>query len=239
MTKQKSGILVTSPKSQKAIIFDSGTLISLVMAGLLPELKELKKIFDGKFIITENVRTEVVDRPINIKRFELEALKVQQLIDEKILEFPETFGVSHEEIEKETDKFMDLANSMMSAKKRDVKLVHSGEASCLALGKILGKKGIENLIAIDERTTRLLSEKPENLKELMERRLHMPVRLKNNNYQYFSGFKFVRSTELMYVAYKKGLMRWKNEKLLDAVLYALKFSGAAITGDEIREIKSL
>jgi len=35
----------------KTLIFDSGALISIAMAGLIPELKELKKIFKGKFII--------------------------------------------------------------------------------------------------------------------------------------------------------------------------------------------
>ena len=52
---------------KKAIIFDSGTLISFSMNGLLPELRELKKIFNGKFLITKDVKREVIDKPIKIK----------------------------------------------------------------------------------------------------------------------------------------------------------------------------
>ena len=57
----------------KAIIFDSGTLISFAINGLYEELKLLKAKFDGKFIITDEVKAEIIDKPINIKRFELEA----------------------------------------------------------------------------------------------------------------------------------------------------------------------
>ncbi|MEK6844901.1 MAG: hypothetical protein AABX44_01460, partial [Nanoarchaeota archaeon] len=61
----------------KVLIFDSGSLISLSMNGLLEELKKLKKIFNGEFIITKEVKKEVVDEPIKIKMYELEALKIQ------------------------------------------------------------------------------------------------------------------------------------------------------------------
>ena len=40
----------------------------------------------------------------------------------------------------------------------------------------------------------------------------------------------------MYVAYKKGLIKIQDPQLLDALLYAMKFKGAAISGDEIKEI---
>ena len=75
--------------TKKAVIFDSGALISLSMNGLLDELQKLKGIFKGDFLITEQVKYEVIDKPINIKCFELEALKAQQLLDDKILEMAE------------------------------------------------------------------------------------------------------------------------------------------------------
>ena len=40
----------------KALIFDSSSIISLAMNSLLPELRELKMIFDGDFIITDEVK---------------------------------------------------------------------------------------------------------------------------------------------------------------------------------------
>ena len=223
----------------KAIIFDSGVLISFTMAGLVPELRELKKIFDGKFIITKEVRKELVDKPINIKRFELEAMKIQQLLDDKVLELPESFNIGDSEIKKETNSILDIANNIFTTKRGPVKLIHFGESSCLALSKILNNKKVKNVIAVDERTTRMLGEKPENLKKLMERRLHSKIITKKENYKFFKNFKFIRSTELIYVAYKKKLVRFKKGPVLDALLYALKFKGAAISGDEIREIKRI
>ena len=38
----------------KAIVFDSGTLISLSMNGLVDELRDLKNIFKGNFFITKD-----------------------------------------------------------------------------------------------------------------------------------------------------------------------------------------
>ena len=224
---------------QKALIFDSGALISLTMAGLIPELEGLKKSFSGKFVITRQVKKELVDKPMTIKRFELEAIKIQHLIDDKILEIPEAFGISDSEIQKEMNFFLDLANNTFTTQKGPVKLIHFGESSCLALSKILSEKGVENIIAVDERTTRLLAEKPENLRKLMEKKLHMPISVKKENYKFFENFKIIRSTELIYVAYKKGIVRFKKGDVLDALLYALKFNGAAISGDEIREIKRI
>ena len=223
----------------KALIFDSGALISLTMAGLIPELEGLKKSFSGKFVITRQVKKELVDKPMTIKRFELEAIKIQHLIDGGILELPEAFGIGDSEIQEEMNFFLDLANNTFTTQKGPVKLIHFGESSCLALSKILSKKGVENIIAVDERTTRLLAEKPENLRKLMEKKLHMPISVKKENYKFFENFKIIRSTELIYVAYKKGIVRFKKGDVLDALLYALKFNGAAISGDEIREIKRI
>ena len=223
----------------KSIIFDSGALISLTMAGLIQELRELKKIFNGKFLITEQVKKELVDTPLKIKKYELEAMKIQQLIDEKVLEMPESFGVKNAEIAAENQKILDISNNTLFTKERAVHLIDYGEASCLALSKILNSRKIENVIAVDERTTRMLGEKPENLRKFMEDKLHMPVYAKKENYQYFEEFRFIRSTELIYVAYKKGIVRFKKGDVLDALLYALKFKGAAISGDEIDEIKRM
>ena len=185
----------------KVIVFDSGTLISFTMAGIVPELRELKKIFDGKFIITSEVKIELVDKPMNNKKFELEAMKIQQLLDDKILELPESIGVKSSEIKREIDSILKVANNLFTTKRGPVKLIHFGETSCLALSKILNRKKIENVIAVDERTTRMLGEKPENLKKFMESRLHSNINAKSENYKFFKEFKFIRSTELIYVAY--------------------------------------
>ncbi len=219
----------------KAIIFDASTIITFSMNGMLPKLKALRKIFDGKFLITEDVKREVIDKPMKINRFKLEALGVEKLVKEKILEMPSAVNVKDNVISKATEELKNVANNLFEAKGRFLHLIDSGEASCLALSRILVEKGIENVIAVDERTMRMLGEKPENVQQLMERKLHTKVVLKKSNFKIFEGFRFIRSAELVYVAYKKGIIKMKNG-VLEALLYAVKSKGCAISGDEIREI---
>jgi len=224
---------------EKFILFDSSTLISFAMNGLLPELNELKKIFKGKFIITKEVKQEVVDKPLTMKRFELEALKIEELLNEKILELPSSIGITDSEISKETKNILDTANNTFYARDRPISLIDAGEASCLGLSKILKSKKMENVVAVDERTARMLCERPENLKRLFEKKLHTKIQSKEENYKFFRGINFIRSSELIYVAYKKKLLKLKGSKVLDAMLYALKFKGCAISEEEIEEIKAI
>ena len=224
----------------KAIIFDASTLISFSMNGLIEEIKALKGIFkDGHFIITNEVKGEVIDRPIKIKRFELEALKIKSMLDQGILEMPSAIGVKDSEISTKTNEILELANKTFTGGDREIKILHLGECSCLALAGILNKQGIQNAIAVDERTTRMLIEKPENLKKLFQKKFHTKIFSDPKNFKFFKGFNVIRSTELAYVAYKKGLVRLKNGIVLDALLYALKFKGCAISNEEIQEIEKL
>ena len=223
----------------KAIIFDASTLITLAMNGLLEELKELKQIFDGKFLITKDVKYEIIDRPSEIKRFALEALKLKELLNLNVLEMPNSLRISDSEISRETQKLINIANSTFEANGKKIHLVDLGETSCMALSKILSDKKIKNVLAVDERTIRMLAEKPENLKELFQKKLKVRIVPDRENYKYFQGFSFIRSAELVYVAYKKGLVRWKNGNLLDALLYAVKFKGCAISDDEIMGIEKI
>ena len=228
----------TKMTKTKAIIFDSGTLISLSMNGITDILEKLKGIFDGKFIITNDVKKEVIDRPLKIKKFSLEALKIKHLLDKKILEMPFSAGLNEKEVARKTEEMLNRVNSTYIGG-RDIHIIDYGEASCLAVSKMLSEKGIENVIAVDERTTRMLGEKPENLANLLEKRLHVKIKQNIDNYNFFRGFKFIRSAELVYVAYKKGLVDLKNGNVLDALLYAMKFKGCAISGDEIKEMEKL
>ena len=224
---------------KKALIFDSSSLISISLNGLLEELKKLKKIFNGEFIITKEVKREVIDDPIKIKMYELEALKIQNLIDEGCLNMPDKIGIQDKEITNLMFKLMNSANTMFVGNGNEIQLIHQGEASCLALSKLMNERKIKNVLAIDERTTRMLVEKPGNLKELLEKKLHTKIKLRESNFQQFKGFKIIRSTELMYLAYKNNLIRWEGKEILDALLYALKFKGCAISSEEIEEIKRI
>jgi len=223
----------------KAIIFDSSTLISFAMNGILDVLRELKKVFNGSFVITQDVKREVIERPMTIKRFELEALKIQGLLDEGVLEISAKAGISDGEISKKTEEILKNANVIFTGKGSDIKLISSGEASCLALSRLLTEKKIANVIAIDERTTRMLVENPENLRKFLERKMHTKIKFRKDNFEFFKGFKIIRSAELVYIAHKKKLVKLGNGKLLDALLWAVKFKGCAISDDEIKEIKKI
>ena len=225
--------------TKEIIIFDASTLITLAMNGMFEEIRGLKKIFNGKFIITKEVKKEIIDKPITINRFKLEALKLKQLVDEKILEMPLVIGIKDEEISKKTMEILDIANNTFQGNNKNIHLIDLGESSCLALSKILNKKSIKNVIAMDERTTRMLGENPESLKKFLQKKLHTRINLKKENLEFFREFKVIRSSELVYIAYKKGLIKLKNGFVLDALLYAVKFKGCAISDEEIREIKKL
>ncbi len=228
--------IVKGVEKMKVLIFDSGALINLSMNGLLYILESLKAKFNGKFIITKQVKYETIDRPIGIQRFELGALMVQALLDSKVIELPSSLNVSVEEIDKRTKELVEAANHYIEWQKTPIKIVSDAEISCIALSKILNEKNIENIIAIDERTTRLLSENPKGLEKLMSEKLHKRVEIASSNSNLFKGHKFIRSSEIVYVAYKKNLLNLKGKKALEAVLFATKFKGSAISFEEISSL---
>ena len=199
----------------------------------------MKKNFNGKFIIPAEVYYEIVERPIKIKRFELEALRLKQLVKEGILELPSSIGIEDKEIAKGTKEILDFSNKIFTGNKKNIHLIDLGEAGCLALSKILDEKKIEHAIAVDERTTRMIGEKPKNLKELLQKKLHVQIHINPKNLDFFKSFKYIRSTELIYVAYKKGLIKLDDKQILDALLWGLKFKGCAISTEEIKEIENI
>jgi len=225
--------------TQKAIVFDSSTLINFTMNGLLEEFGELKKGFDGKFLVTKEVIAEIIDKPMTIKRFKLEALKIKKMLAEKILEMPSAVGIGDNQISEMTNEIKNKANNIFFGRGNAIQIIHSGESSCLALSALLNEKKIDNVISVDERTTRMLGEKPENLSMLLQKKLHTEIKPKKENFAFFKKFKFIRSAELIYVAYKKGIVKLKNHDILDALLYALKFNGCSISDEEIYEIEKM
>lgn len=221
----------------KNLVFDSGPLISLTMNGLLFVLEELKDKFpETNFIITPQVKKETIDKAFTVKKYALEAVKLQTLIDKNILTLA-TEEVSKQKLEKETQNFLNLANSCFKAEGRNLSLIQLGEASCLAFANLIEE---ESLIVTDERTARLYTESPENLKIILERKLHSTIGSNQKNLREFRGFSFIRSSELLVVAYENDLFEYKKDKtLLDALLYSVKYSGTSISTKEIEEIKSL
>lgn len=225
-------------KKEKALIFDAGSLITLSMTGLLDIIYGLKKEFNGKFLIPEIVESEMITRPKLIKKYKLGALRLQKLLDDKVIECADCLGIDSQEIKKRTDQYLDKANNLFFKGNHSIHLIDKGEAACLALSSILTEKNIENIIVIDEKTTRMLGEKPENLRQLMEKKLHTKIISKPVPPE-FKNFSFIRSSELVYIAYKKGLFKNAGKEMLDALLWAVKFKGCSINNDEISALENL
>jgi len=219
----------------KYLIFDAGPLINFSMNGVLPLLEKLKQEFKGEFVITKEVKHEIIDRPVEIKRFELGALKLKALFDKGVIKHAPITQKQVNQLREIRNKLMNTANNSFSTKKRNLHLIDKGEAAALALSQILDYAPI----VIDERTTRILCENPENLRKLFEKKLHTPVKANKKNYQLFQGFKIIRSTELVYIAHKKGLFQLKDPRTLEAMLYGMKFKGCSVSEQEIQEILSL
>ncbi len=220
----------------KYIIFDSGPLINFSMNSSLHLLRKLKKVFNGKFLITEKVKTETMDYPERIRRFELGALQLRSLFEEGVIELPKFNQKQREQLKKESKEIMTIANSTFVAKGKNLHLIHEGEATTLALAHILKDQSV---IAIDERTIRMMCENPESLRKLLQEKLNTPVNANRKNYDFFRKFKIIRSTELVYIANKKKLFDLKDPKALKAMLYAMKYKGCSVSKEEIEQMSRL
>lgn len=220
--------------NKKALIFDSGAIITLALNNLLYILEPLKKIFKGEFYIPDSVKVELVDKPLNTKRFMLEALMIKFLLKKGIFTV-----ISTAALKRETKRIMALANHTFNTKGEWIRLVHEGETSCLALYNLINAQN--KALVIDERTTRMLCESPKNLRKLFERKLDSKVEAIEANYSFFKNFKIIRSSELAFIAYKKGIIKLptKSKKAIEALLYAAKYKGCAISNHEIEIAKKL
>ncbi|MDP2925732.1 MAG: hypothetical protein Q8N99_05155 [Nanoarchaeota archaeon] len=221
---------------KKCLTFDSGPLINFAMNGILPLLKKLKKEFDGDFLITKEVKREIIDYPLTTKKYELEALQIQELFDDNIIKYADITNEEVDDLRIKREEIMNIANNTFFMKNKPIHLLDKGECAVMALSKILDCKCT---LVIDERTARMLCENPENLRKLLQKKLHTNITSKKENYGFFKDFKIIRSTELIYIAHKKGLIQLKDNRAYEAHLYAIKYRGCSISEDEIEEMKRL
>ncbi|HLC80638.1 MAG TPA: hypothetical protein VJG31_02605 [Candidatus Nanoarchaeia archaeon] len=222
----------------KALFFDTGPIITLVMSRLVWILPKLKKQFGGKFYITPAVKRELVTRPMDIKRYEFEALEALKLIKDGILE------VYDDVPEKEVARLHALANSSFKLDNQNMEVVQSGEIESV----VCALDAEAEAMIMDERTMRLFIENNKEMKALLERRFNKTVSIDKENMNNFSkelgGIKIIRSIELIGVAYKMGLLdtylptqKDGRQTLVEAVLWAAKYNGAAVTEHEVEEIR--
>lgn len=228
----------------KSIVFDTGPIISLVTNNLLWILEPLRKRFNGDFYITPAVKKELIDKALSTKRFEFEALQTYQLIKNNTLKI-----IDNKQLHDLSKKLLNLANQSFQARGNYINIVSQAEIEVLAADAILNS----DAAVIDERTIRLLLENSPNLTNLMERRTRAKVTPNKQNIKQFKhllkNVQIIRSTELVVVAYKLGLLndyiiktdsiRNPKKRLLDAALWAVKVRGCSISGKEIKQIIQL
>ncbi len=221
----------------KSIVFDSGPLISLTMNNLLWLLEPLKSAFKGEFFMPEAVKMELVDEPLQTKKFKFEALQIQELISKgalKVLEDSET--------KNETLSLLGIANSCFSARGQNLALVHYGEVASVVAALQLNSSAL----VMDERVTRELIEHPQHLAGIMEKKLQTRVNADSSRLAELKkrtgSINIMRSTEIAAVAFEKGLLdRFASQPeqrrtVLESVLWGLKLDGCAINERGIKAI---
>ncbi len=222
----------------KTLIFDSGPIISLTTTSLFWLIEELKKKTKVNFVMPIGVKRELVDKPLTTLRFKFEALQVQSLIDRKVIKV-----IKDEAVVKKARELLNMANSILSAHGQKIKIVQVGEMETLAAAMIYKA----DAVAIDERITRTLMENPKRLQKLMEKRLHMQLKLNQKALREFEEaikhITVLRSIELVTVAYELGLLDKfivdvpnARRELLESILWGVKLNGCSVTEDEINLI---
>lgn len=231
------------------LVCDASSIITLSTNCLLWLLPPLKKSMKGQFFIAPSVKKELIDVPLKTARYKFEALRVISAIENNSLTvFEDTDALKR--IYRDADRLLSWANSaFMTRKKKNLTLLHIGEAQTISLAKYLKC----DVILIDEKTTRLLIEAPDELKKIIEKRSKSQIKVNNKSLQNFLNYtkdlKIIRSAELVIVAYEQGLfskylysskLGYSLEKeLIEGILFAIKNSGCAITVQEITEYSDM
>jgi predicted nucleic acid-binding protein len=210
------------------IVVDSSSIISLAVYCMCPVLESL----DVGFLITPKVYEEIISKPSENKRFALESMRIRRLVASGAIVVKQPTTDLHERI-------LEAANKIYSIRGSELKIIHHAEAEALSLADEVGAKAL----MIDERTMRLLIEDPRELRGLLAYRNRADVKVNEMWLRRFNEIvpkvPIIRSAEIVAVAYERGLLTRmhdvEDKSVLDAALSALKFSGCAITWEEIQE----
>jgi len=222
----------------KSLIFDAGPIISFATNNLLWILEPLKKKFNGKFYITEAVKYELIDKPLETKKFKFEAIQVERLLEDKVLEV-----INNNFITEKSPWLLETANQVFKAYNNHIKIVHYAEMSVIAAAINLNS----DAIVIDEKTTRFMIENPKMVLEILKRTLHTPISVNESSLKEFENIvkniKTLRSIELVIIAYENGFLNNyvtqipnARRNLLESLLWGLKLNGCAVSEDEIGQI---
>lgn len=224
-----------------SVVFDAGPVISLATNGLLWLLSKLKAGSKSHFYVSEAVKKELVDVPLNTKKFKFEALKVNHSIDDNTIEVLKSF-----EIDQKAELLLGQANTIFYGHNNPIRIVHYGEMSGLAAAIHVKAE----CFVVDERTTRLLIENPRKLKNILSHTLHTEIRVDQRKLREFlktvGGIKIIRSVEIAVIAYELGYLDIyltnvpsPKKTLLESVLWGLKLNGCSVSNNDIGRILRL
>ncbi len=217
----------------KAIVFDSGPIITFALNSLLPMFTFLQNHYEGIFYIPTDVRKEIIDQPSRSRKFAFESYLVRGLLKDNIIEVFDT-KVYHQE----TDMITSLANSIYSINNKDLEILNPGELDALVLAKNINAEAV----VVDERTTRLILENPYRLRKTLSKKFRGVVKIHKERLKefekHFSTLRIIRSVELALIGLDRGyfnsMIRFENkENFVKSLLWALKVNGAAISEREI------
>ena len=234
-----------SDSNNKTLILDAGPIINFALNNLLWVYQKLKKEYGVRFLLPKNVFYEVVEKPLETRKYKFEALEVSRMISLGVFEV-----VKESPLNKTMDKIERLSNNSFVAKGRSIDILHGGELEAYAYGIHLES----DILVIDEATARYLIEDPNRVLERFKRKLHTKVTKNDKNLNELSNLLkdlyVVRSIDIAVFAYEKGYFsELENDKLksiigrdnlkaevLDSLLWALKTNGCAINEQEIYNI---
>lgn len=223
----------------RTLIFDTGPVINLTLNNLLWVLGKMNERFKGDFLITPGVKRELIDKPLNSKKFGFEALQVIRAVRKKYVSV-----ISGDKFHNDALHLMGLANNVYSVHGRPIQILQYAEMESLIAAEKLNAEAM----VVDERTLRVIVEKPQELASLLRRRLHSNIVVNKKELKRFNeevgSVKLIRSIELVTVAYELGIldqfvpseMPNGRRKLLDSLLWSFKLDGCAISRREIDDL---
>ncbi len=227
----------------KALVFDTGPIISLTINNLLWVLESLKNEYKGEFYITPAVYDELISKPLNTRKYKLEALQVLPYITKGTLKIYNNLPMIS--IAKDV---ADYANHSFEIDGNFIEIVHKGEIEAVATAISLQA----DAIVIDERTTRHLIESPEKIALHMESTMHQKVLINRQNLnkvkELVGSLRVIRSVELVTIAYEKGFLNRFTDNastkivpnikqaVLEGALWGVKLNGCSVKEQEIVDI---
>lgn len=230
----------------KALVFDTGPIISLTINNLIWILEPLKERFKGQFYITPNVYQELIQRPLETKKYKFEALQVLPFISKGIIEI-----ITLPEMKQKTEYLLNLMNTCFYIDNNPLNLVHFAEIETLSCALITGSQ----TVVIDERTARKFIEDPYSLQRTLEKKFQKKIRIDTSCLDKVQGelrgLHVIRSFDLIMIAYELGLLdryildeernviKNLDKAVLEGALWGVKLNGCSARDDEIEQAVKL